>query len=120
YNISIIMAPCEGCHGHGGRDESNEGGGHSDALAASVVERACGRYARWAGECDGSGGGGRTVSSRAQHARGGCEVCDIAVCQWLHRLSAPPQCARWRYQRRALGLGRVRNRGRRPPWHRVL
>ena len=32
-----------------------------------------------------------------------------------YRLFDPPQCARWRHQRRAIGLGRVRNRlGRRP------
>ena len=30
--------------------------------------------------------------------------------QWLHRLSDPPERARWRHQRRVLGLGRVRNR----------
>ena len=40
--------------------------------------------------------------------------------RWLHRLCDPPQCARWRHQRRALGLGRVRNRLRRHPRRGVL
>src|SRR2546425_5587235 len=95
-------------------------GGHSDASAAPVGKRARGRRARRAGGRDGGGGSGRTVSPRAQRPRGGPEGWGDTTGQWLHRLSDPPQYARWRHQRRALGLGRVRNRLRRPPWHRVL
>ena len=75
-------------------------------LVAAVLGRAGGR--------DGGGSSGGTVSPRAQHARGGHEVWPDPDGQWLHRLCDPPQCARWRHQRRALGLGRVRDRLRRP------
>ena len=53
-------------------------GGHSDAPAAPVVERARGRRARGAGGRDGGGSGGRTVSSRARRrARGPSGLTEI-------------------------------------------
>ena len=57
---------------------------------------------------------------RSRRPRGGPEVYPDTACQWLHRLFDPPQCARWRHQRRDIGLGRVRNRLRRRPWRGVL
>src|SRR2546425_8715466 len=89
------------------------------ALTGPVVEHAYGRRARRAGGRDG-GGGGRTISPRAQHARGGPEVYPDTAGRWLHCLCDPPQCARWRHQRRDTGLGRVRNCLGRPPWRGVL
>src|SRR5262249_45531477 len=66
-------------------------GGHSDASAAPVVERAHGRRARWTSRRD-RGGSGRAVSPRAQRSRGGREVCLYPSDQWLHRLYDAPQC----------------------------
>ena len=51
---------------------------------------------------------------------GAHEVYWDSACRWLHRLFDPPQRARWRHQRRAIGLGRVRNRLRRRPRRGVL
>src|SRR5262245_14272609 len=52
YNVSIILAPCEGWEWAWGRDENDEGRGYSDAPEAPMVERARGCRARWAGGRD--------------------------------------------------------------------
>ena len=54
------------------------------------------------------------------YPRGGLRSGADTACQWLHRLCDPPQRARWRHQRRAIGLGRVRNRLGRHPRRGVL
>src|SRR5262249_46812829 len=83
------------------------GGEHSDAPAATVVERARGCRARRAGGGDVGRGGGRTVYPYSWRARGGPAVCADPAAPWHHRRSDPPQYARWGHQRRALDLGRV-------------
>src|SRR5262249_4002774 len=95
----------------GGTATTTPGRGElSDASAAPMVERARGRRAWLAGGRDSGGGGGRTVSPPARHPRGVREVSPDTAVRWHYRLCDPPQRARWRHQRRAPGLGRVRNR----------
>ena len=78
-DVSVTWAgPPPGSPGAGPRREPR-GGGHRDAPAAPVVERARGRRARRAGGRDGGGGGGRTVSPRARRPRGGRRSLQIRV-----------------------------------------